>query len=163
MGEAAHKGRRGLNFSTWPWRDPIKNYFPLPNEIFLLRLKPGELAVYAYLMYCENRKTYQCYPSYRTITEHIDMSENTVSKYAKMLEERGLITTEPTSICTRYGRKRNGSLLYTIQPIRGVLDDYYAQQMLQLEEEAETKKIMDRLENSPAISGAVRGTKGEAG
>ena len=68
MGEAAHKGRRGLNFSTWPWRDPIKNYFPLPNEIFLLRLKPGELAVYAYLMYCENRKTYQCYPSYRTIT-----------------------------------------------------------------------------------------------
>ena len=91
------------------------------------------------------------------------MSENTVSKYAKMLEERGLITTEPTSICTRDGRKRNGSLLYTIQPIRGVLDDYYAQQMLQLEEEAETKKIMDRLENSPAISGAVRGTKGEAG
>ena len=34
-------------------RDPIKNYFPLPNEVFALRLSPGALAVYSYLMYIE--------------------------------------------------------------------------------------------------------------
>ena len=35
-------------------------YFLLPNAIFLLGLSPDELAVYAYLMCCEDRKTYQC-------------------------------------------------------------------------------------------------------
>ena len=30
-------------------RDPIKNYFPLPNEVFALGLSPGALAVYSYL------------------------------------------------------------------------------------------------------------------
>ena len=34
-------------------RDPIKNYFPLPNEVFALGLSPGALAVYSYLMYIE--------------------------------------------------------------------------------------------------------------
>ena len=51
-----------MKYSYYPKRDAIKNYFPLPNEIFLLRLKPGELAVYAYLLYCEDRETYQCWP-----------------------------------------------------------------------------------------------------
>ncbi len=32
-----------------------KNYFPLPNEIFSLGLSSGEIAVYAFLMYCEDR------------------------------------------------------------------------------------------------------------
>ena len=42
-------------------RDPIKNYFPLPNEVFALGLSPGALAVYSYLMYTEDRTTYQCH------------------------------------------------------------------------------------------------------
>ena len=46
-------------------RDPIKNYFPLPNEVFALGLSPGALAVYSYLMYIEDRTTYQCHASYR--------------------------------------------------------------------------------------------------
>ena len=36
-------------------RDPIRDYFPLPNEIFSLGLSTGEIAVYAYLMYCEDQ------------------------------------------------------------------------------------------------------------
>ena len=48
-------------------RDPIKNYFPLPNEVFALGLSPGALAVYSYLMYTEDRTTYQCHASYKTI------------------------------------------------------------------------------------------------
>ena len=38
----------------------IGNYFSLPNEIFLLGLSSGELAVYSFLKRCENRKTHQC-------------------------------------------------------------------------------------------------------
>ena len=93
------------------------NYFSLPNEIFLLGLSPGELAVYCYLRRCENQKTHQCWPSYRTIGQAVHMSENTVRKYTLCLEERGLISTEPTEITTRTGRKRNGNLLYTLRPI----------------------------------------------
>ena len=31
------------------------NFFSLPNEVFLLGLSPGELAVYSYLRRCESR------------------------------------------------------------------------------------------------------------
>ena len=34
------------------------NYFPMPNEIFSLGLNSGEIAVYTYLMSCEDRKTF---------------------------------------------------------------------------------------------------------
>lgn len=46
-----------MKYNRYPKRDPIKNYFPLPNELFMLGLSTGELAVYSYLMYCEDRKT----------------------------------------------------------------------------------------------------------
>jgi len=42
--------------SRYQKRDPIKDYFPLPNEIFYLDLSYGEIAVYSYLLYRENRK-----------------------------------------------------------------------------------------------------------
>ena len=69
--------------------------FFLPNELFQLGLDYGELAVYSFLKRCENRKTHQCWPSIKTIGEAVGMSENTVRKYIRQLEERGLITTEP--------------------------------------------------------------------
>lgn len=72
----------------------------------------GEIATYAYLMYCEDRKTYQCYPSFETIGEAIGRGKNSVMKYVHGLEAKRLIYTEPTSITTKDGRKRNGSLLY---------------------------------------------------
>ena len=43
------------------------NFFSLPNEVFLLGLSAGELAVYSFLKRCENRKTHQCWPSIKTI------------------------------------------------------------------------------------------------
>ena len=109
------------------------NYFSLPNEIFLLGLNPGELAVYCYLRRCENRKTHQCWPSYKSIGQAVRMSENTVRKYTLCLEERGLISTEPTEITTRAGQKRNGNLLYTLRPIQEVIDEHYDRQLEQLE------------------------------
>lgn len=53
---AVHSGRCGLRYKPWPKCDP--DYFQLSNEVFLLGLSPGALAVYLYLLCCENRKTY---------------------------------------------------------------------------------------------------------
>lgn len=47
-----------MKFTRCPKRDAIRDYFPLPNEIFCLGLSSGEIAVYAYLLRCENRKTF---------------------------------------------------------------------------------------------------------
>ncbi len=125
--------------------DPVKNFFPLPNEIFSLELSSGELAVYSYLLYCEDRKTYRCWPSYRTIGKAVGMSVNTVRKYVAMLEERGLIVTEPTAITTKDGMKRNGSLLYTIRPIREAVELHNQRQLRQLEETTERMRVAQKL------------------
>ena len=54
-------------FQRWPKRDPNKHYYLVPNEVFNLGLTSHEIAVYNYLLRCEDRRTYQCHPSYRTI------------------------------------------------------------------------------------------------
>ena len=127
-------------------RDPIKNYFPLPNEVFALGLSPGALAVYSYLMYIEDRTTYQCHASYKTIGKAVNMSPNTVRKYVTELVERGLIQTEHTSIITQDGRKQNGSLLYTLLPIQFSIQQFYEQKLAKLDAECEQKRIRKRLE-----------------
>ena len=102
------------------------NYFPMPNEIFCLGLSSGEIAVYSYLMSCEDRETYTCYPSYNTIGNALKMSKKTVMKYVKSLEDKCLISTEHTTVTLKSGQKQNGNLLYTIQPIREAKDYFYS-------------------------------------
>lgn len=109
-------------------REPTKNYFPLPNVIYQLGLSAGAIAVYGYLLYIENRETYQCHASYATIGNAVGLSRNTVRKYVQELERRGLILTERTTIVTRDGRTQNGSLLYTILPIQLVVEQFYQEQ-----------------------------------
>lgn len=115
--------------------DPLKNTFPFPNEIFILGLCPGELAVYSYLLCCANRKTGQCWPSYKTIGRAVGMTENTVAKYVSSLEHKELIRTEPTTVTTKAGVKRNGNLLYTVSPFQDVLEAHYHQQLERLAHE----------------------------
>lgn len=134
-----------MKYNRHPKRDAIKNYFPLPNEIFMLGLCAGEISVYSYLLYRENRKTFQCWPSYKTIGKAVGMSQNTVRKYVMALEEKALISTEPTSVRTRSGQKRNGSLLYTIRPIREALDQFYERQMVQAEMAAAKQRTVAKL------------------
>lgn len=110
-------------------RDGARNFFPLPNDIFNLGLCAGEIVVYAYLMFRENRETYQCYPSYRTIGDAVGMSRNTVKKYVEGLVEKQLIYTEPTSVPTKDGNVRNGNLLYTIRPLDNAREYHVEQQM----------------------------------
>ena len=125
--------------------DPVKNYFPLPNEIYQLGLSHGAIAVYGYLLRIEDRRTYQCHPSYRTIGKAVQLSENTVRKYVAGLEEKGLIRTEPSTITTKDGRVRNGSLIYTIRPIQEALELNYQRQFLQAERDVERAKAEKRL------------------
>ena len=127
---------------------PIGHYFPLPNEIFSLGLTAAEIAVYAYLMRCEDRKSYQCHPSYRTIGKALHMSENTVRKYVTSLEQKNFICTEPTRIVTKDGRPRNGSLRYTILPLREAINHYYAGQMETLDIASARQKAAARLNPS---------------
>ena len=134
-----------MKYNSYQNRDAIKNYFPLPNEVFCLGLTYGELAVYCYLMYCENRKTFKCYPSYKTIGNAIGMSKNTVRKYVKSLEDNQLISTQPTTIIKKDGHKQNGSLLYTILTIDEAVNYYYEQQMIKLEGDIQQKRKQNKL------------------
>ena len=130
---------------TWTKRDPVKNYFPLPNEIYQLGLSHGAIAVYGYLLRIEDRRTYQCHPSYATIGKAVGMSNNTVRKYVAGLEEKGLIRTEPSTITTKDGRVRNGSLIYTIRPIQEALELNYQRQFLRAERDIERAKAEKKL------------------
>ena len=128
------------------------NFFSLPNEVFLLGLSAGELVVYSFLKRCENRKTHQCWPSIKTIGQAVRMSENTVRKYIRQLEERGLITTEPTEVITKSSGRRNGNLLFTLRPIQEVIDQYYDRQLEELELASERQRVAKLLREweSPA-------------
>ena len=123
------------NYYPYPKRDAVKNYFPMPNEIFNLNLSSGEISVYSFLMYCEDRKTFQCHPSYKKIGQALKMSQNTVRKYVDRLRQKQLITTEPTRITTENGRKRNGNLRYTIRPIEEAVRYHFDIQLYKAEEE----------------------------
>ena len=73
------------------------------------------------------------------------MSQNTVRKYVLSLEGKSLILTEPTTVYTKSGEKRNGSLLYTIRPIQEALEIFYARQMARVDEEAEKQRVAAKL------------------
>lgn len=134
-----------MKYIRYPKRDALTNYFPVPNEIFCLGLSGGEIAVYAYLLRCENRKTFQCHPSYKTIGKAVGMSKNTVKKHVDGLIKKRLITVEPTSVITQKGEKRNGNLRYTIRPIGEALEQYYEQQLIWLHEETRRQTALKKL------------------
>ena len=126
-------------------RDPIKNSFIMPNEIFRLGLSEGAIAVYAYLLYCEDRGTYQCYPSYTTIAGAVGKSQNSIRKYVVELVTKRLIETEHTTVTLKDGRKHNGSLKYTILPIDKAVRYHEEVQMHQLKIEEAKRKAEKRL------------------
>lgn len=109
--------------------------------MFYLGLSYGAIAVYSYLMHIEDRKTFQSYAGYNTIGRAVRMSANTVRKYVCELEERQLISTESTSVTTKAGLKRNGNLLYTVRPIQLALDQFYEQQLAQMDVAAERQRV----------------------
>ena len=116
------------------------HYFLLPNEIFTLGLSPGELSVYAYLIFCEDRETHQCWPSTGRICQYTGMSANTVAKYIRQLEEKRLIDTEPTKVKTKAGLVRNGNLRYTIRPIQEAMEYKLERDLVALPDQKRIRK-----------------------
>ena len=117
-------------------RDVKKYFFLLPNAVFELGLHVYELAIYAYLLRIEDRRTWQCVVSYPAVADKLGISVNTVAKYVGLLEEHGLITTERTDVFTKDGLKRNGCLRYTILPIQNAIDRFHERQLAELEQAA---------------------------
>ena len=126
--------------NTYTNRSPLGHYFLLPNEIFTLGLSPGELSVYAYLIFCEDRKTHQCWPSIGRISQHTGMSANTVAKYIRQLEDKRLINVEPTKVCTKSGEVRNGTQLFTIRPIQEAVNFKLERDLATLPEQKHARK-----------------------
>ncbi len=115
-------------------------FFLLPNEIFTLGLSAGEIAVYAYLLFCEDREAHVCYPSFRKIGERTGTSPNTVRKYITQLEDKHLIETLPTTVWTLDGTARNGTLLYTILLIHEAVNCHLECQLAGLPQKKRTRK-----------------------
>mgnify|MGYP004544974367 FL=1 len=123
----------------------VKNCFPVPNILLDMDLPASAVAVYFYLLRSADRKTDQCHPSEATIAKRLHLSRNTVAKYVRLLEERGLIVTEHTKIITKNDIKKNGSLLYTIIPLQKVMEQHYEQQFNALERTTERRKAQAKL------------------
>ena len=133
-----------MKYYPYPKTDPIKDYIPIPKQITKLGLNSGEIAVYTCLMDLENRITYQCYPSYKTIGKAIGMSVNTVKKYVDSLVEKKLISVEPTKVRLKSGKVRNGNLLYTIRPIWEAVAYYYGQQLIKSDKNYKIQKALEK-------------------
>ena len=138
------KNQRGGNATeignTYTNRSLLGRFFLLPNEIFTLGLTPGELSVYAYLIFCEERETHQCWPGIGRICQHTGMSANTVAKYIRQLEERQLIDVEPTKVRTKSGEVRNGTLQFTVRPIQEAVNYHLERQLAGLPPRKSRKK-----------------------
>ena len=80
-----------------------------------------------------------------TIAKKLHLSRNTVAKHVRLLEERGFIVTEHTTVITKQGVKRNGNLLYTLIPMHEVMERFYDQQLCALDESAARSRAQARL------------------
>ena len=120
----------------------------LTNAVFELGLHVYELAIYAYLLRIEDRRTWQCVVSYPAVADKLGISVNTVAKYVGLLEEHGLITTERTDVFTKDGLKRNGCLRYTILPIQNAIDRFHERQLAELEQAAAQQRARRQAEKS---------------
>ena len=128
-------------------QNKLRNQFIMPNQIMQLDLNTTALAIYFYLRYIEDRKTYQCYPSYKTIGKALNIkSITTVAKYVRELEDKCLIYTEPTEIILKNGKKQNGNLKYTIRPIQDAVEYFHQQQMKKFQEDLAREKAQKMLE-----------------
>ena len=73
------------------------------------------------------------------------MCENTVSKYVQLLAERGLIAVEPTTVTTRSGAARNGTLRFTLLPPQDAVRRHYRQMLESMERDTERQRVQKLL------------------
>ena len=124
-------------------------FFPVPKSLFYFNLDACEIATYVYLKMLEDRKKYNCWPSYRTIGDAIGRSRNSVQKYVEGLERMGLITTEPTKMVTKFGDVCNGTLMYHIKPIWDVVTKYQQFILERAEYQNEERRLTALMSGQP--------------
>ena len=121
------------------------NYFIMPNEIFAFGLSPNAIAVYAYLMRLEDRKTNVCWAKQQTIGSAVGIkSPKTVAKALVELEDAELIYREPTTM-NHNGKKVNGVQLFTIRPIEDAISHHQWMQMENLTRAAAAQEAQTRV------------------
>ena len=136
-----------MNYNFLNQQHKLSNQFILSNYVMQLGLSATALAIYCYLMYIEDRKTFQCYPSYKTIGKALDIkSKGTVAKYVQELEDKCFIYTEPTEVILKDGTKRNGNLKYTIRPIQDAVEYFHRKQMKKVDDVAACIKAQKMLD-----------------
>lgn len=140
-----------IHLSAAP-RPRVGYFFPMPVAVFGLGLSAGELAVYGYLLSREDRESFECWPSSKTIGAALHMSKNTVLKYVHRLEEKGFIVTEPTQVRRRDGTKWNGNLKYHIRPIQSVVKAWNEKQAEQAREESRLFRAMKIAAHRPGFT-----------
>ena len=79
-----------MKFRQWPKRDPNKNYFLVTNEVFTSYQSPGNINL---LLSAEHRgqRNLSVLPQLQDHRQGAEDVRNTVSKYVRSLEEKGLI------------------------------------------------------------------------
>lgn len=127
----------------------VKNCFPVPNELLCFDLPAGAVAVYIYLLRHADRRMNQCYPSEAAMARDLHLACNTVAKYVRLLEERGLIVTERTQMQMRNGIRKNGSLRYTIIPMYEVMEQRYQRQLAEVERCRVQRQLTAQTEEPP--------------
>ena len=130
----------------------VGHFFPMPCSVFGLDLSVGELAVYGYLLYREDRESFECWPSYRTIGAALCMSRNTVMKYVHLLEEKEFIVTEPSQVKRSDGFKWNGNLKFHIRPIQSVIKAWNARQARKAKQESMLLRAKQIAAHSPGFT-----------
>ena len=126
--------------------------FLYQNELFQLGLKAGDLLVYIYLQYQKGVRSGRCWPSYATIGAAVGMSRKTVQKHIWALVDKGLIQTEDTTIRRKNGLAYNGSLLYTLKPIKQVLKEREKEMLVELKLAEVQRKWTQRVKLSESAA-----------
>lgn len=124
----------------------------VPNAIYMMGLSVKEIAIYCYLLCCEDRTDYTCYPTLRAIGKAVNLSRKTVWKYVHMLEEKKLIFIQHTHMNTKDGAVLNGTLLYHINPISWALNDYYERKLRESEAEQRRNNLRKKAKAKRLIS-----------
>ena len=120
-------------------------YFILPNDVFSLGLSTNAIAVYAYLMRLEDRKTNVCWAKQQTIGNAVGIkSPKTVAKTLTELEDAELIYREATKM-NHGGRKVNGVQLFTIRPIEEAVAHRQWAMLEDLSRGTEARRIEERV------------------
>ena len=94
----------------WPQlpSDPRLFYFAVPNEIFRSEINASEFAILAYLFSRQMKNMTST--NLMTVKMNLGLSWNTLKKYARILESRGLVSLQ----CDKRFLRGITSMRYTI-------------------------------------------------